>query len=455
MGLRWAFAVLFAAIGAFGVVWMLGNRRRVFEFPFLISIATTSFLTPQMFIVVNNEWRVPTDAFCITLFHGCNCLLLAYLGYFSYRSSPSPVVLTYDPKRLFQASMAIVAVGYLGYIAMDYYVYGRFLGAYRHQEGLYSLDLRGLPVYLMYIARLTVVGLMICMIAILLRPRPLYAFFFLAALLYPMLDVVVAGRRNMLVMLAAVLIFPLYYVRRLTPPRWAVVLGGAAAFCAIVLLPEYRKNSGLDVGASAVQKVEVGRAMERYMAGRQTLEFPYGMLSVGAVFHTGGYGYGVDFYNALVKQFLPRGLVGDDYKRRWFLPGATPEESHAEVYGRAGAYYLSESGIVDSFWEFGFFGAILFFMLGRFWAWLYDNAVHSRDRRFVLASCVFAFVPPYVVYGGFLSAVNRCIPMFLCFWLIHRYARIAAPAPSPRLLRARAAPPRTRFRLSRLRPRAT
>lgn len=424
MGERWAFAIFFALAGAFGIFWALPDRRRFFEFPFLISLATTVFLTPQIFFVVDNESMVPTDAFYMSMFHGMNCILLAYAGYFTYRRTPWPKVVKYDVHKIFLSGACVVVIGYIGYILMDIFIYKEFLGAYRHEEGFYSLDFRGAIVYLIYVARLTVPGLLICMIAIFVRPKPMYIAFVTVALFYPMMDILFAGRRFMLVMMIAIVAFPLYYVRRFVPPAWGIVAGSIVILLAVVLLPEYRKEAGLDVGWKAVTDVNVTKALEDYIYGDRQLEMPYQMLSIGAIFQTGGYGYGIDFYNSIVKQFVPRGLVGNKFKENFYLPGAQPEEAQEEVYGVSGAYYLSESGIIDSFWEFGFFGCILFFITGRFWAWLYDRSVHSQDLRFALASCLFAWVPPYLMYGGFLSTANRLLPAIVCFYFVHRFSRV-------------------------------
>jgi hypothetical protein len=448
MGERWAFAVLFAATGAFGLIWALPDRRRFFEFPCLISLATTVFLSPQIFFVVDNESMVPTDAFYMSMFHGMNCLLLAYAGYFTYRKTPWPVQVSYNSRKIFLAGAFVVCVGYLGYILMDVYLYKEFLGAYRHDEGFYSLDFRGSVVYLIYVARLTVPGLLICLIAIFVRPKASYIAFVILASFYPMLDVLIAGRRFMFVMLAASIVFPLYYVRRYVPSRATIAVGAAAVFAAVVILPEYRKESGLDVGWKSVTRVDVWGTFEDYLYADRTLEMPYQMLSIGAIFKTGGYGYGIDFYNSIIKQFVPRGLVGEKFKENFYLPGAQPEEAQEEVYGVSGAYYLSESGIIDSFWEFGFFGCILFFFTGRIWAWMYHRAIHSRDLRFTLAACLFAWVPPYVMYGGFLSTANRLLPTFVCFFIVHRIARIR---PIQRTLAHRSA--QLRRQLGKARPR--
>lgn len=442
MGERWAFAIFFALAGAFGIFWALPDRRRFFEFPFLISLATTVFLTPQIFFVVDNESMVPTDAFYMSMFHGMNCILLAYAGYFSYRRTPWTKVVTYDVNKIFLAGACIVFVGYIGYILMDIFIYKEFLGAYRHEEGFYSLNFRGAIVYLIYVARLTVPGLLICMIAIFVRPKPIYIAFVVVALFYPMMDILFAGRRFMLVMMTAIVAFPLYYVRKYVPPAWTIAAGSLFILAAVILLPEYRKEAGLDVGWKAVTGVNVPKALEDYIYGDRQLEMPYQMLSIGAIFQTSGYGYGIDFYNSIVKQFVPRGLVGDKFKENFYLPGAQPEEDQEKIYGVSGAYYLAESGIIDSFWEFGFFGCILFFITGRFWAWLYDRSVHSRDLRFALMSCLFAWVPPYIMYGGFLSTANRLLPAIVCFYFVHRFARIkAAPGRLPVRLR-RVAPAR-------------
>lgn len=431
MIIRWLFLVAFASVASIGLIWALRDRRRIFEFPSLVALCTLIYLMPQAVVAVMADERlVPTDACCLTLFHGTNCLFLAYMGYFQYKTPLQARKVRLDSSRLFMAGSFWTIIGVASYIALDMLVYGGFLQAYSLKSGRYTVEFTGIFVQLTFISRLVLPGMMIVFIATLARVTIPRIIMLLAGLMYPMLDVLVGGRRYMLAMVVGSFVFPLVYVRRMFPPRWMVITGVAIMGAATVIMPAVRYDIGLDKGFGAVFKLDLQHAFEEHYRADK-VELPYHMLAVAAVMELNWYGYGVDFYNALIKQYIPRSLVGDSFKSQYFLPGTNPEQAMLEVYGTAGRTYLAEGGIVDSFFQFSFAGCILFFFAGRTFRHIWDRAMRDRDLRFIIAACLFGWVPPYIVYGGFLSTMNRVLPMLVVLFSATWFATIRESAPLP------------------------
>lgn len=426
MALRWLFLLAFAAVASIGFFWALRDRRRFFEFPAIFAIAHLLYLLPQAVAGVMDEQLVPLDACCLTLFHATNCLFLAYMGYFQYKTPPLHTRIRYDSSRLFQVGAFWSMVGVGGFLALDLYVYGGLLNAYSHEKGRYTVELTGTMVYLSFISRLILPGMMLIIIAMIAKTTKMRVLVLAITLLYPMMEVVLGGRRFLLAMIIAAFLFPIVYVQRKFPPIWVMLVGMVVMMGAVIILPAVRTEVGIDKGYDAVFELDLDEEIAKAYRADQC-EFPYHMRVLSALAQTGYYGWGLDFYNSLAKQYIPRGIVGKAVKEAFLLPGANPEGALAETGFRGGKYYLAEPAIIDSFFEFSFAGCLLFFFAGRTFRHMWDRAMRDRDIRFIMISCLLGWLAPYIAYGGFMSAMNRLIPMLFVIFTADWYARVREP----------------------------
>ncbi len=430
----------------FAVISVARRRGTIFEFPFLISASTLGFILPQALTCCFKRDLVADDAYFITMIHGIICHVMGYVGYYSYKTPPfaeRPAPL--DPYRVFHIGALQIFAGVTAYILLDIYVYKEPFGLFA-SSGMYSTQWEGLVVAIEFFCKMVFPGSMMCYFAMLAMRRPAvhHWIIFAIGMFYPALTILLLGRRTSVMMVAGIFILPLFYVRKSVPKGWVVFVGAIAMAMLVFLLPAYRKYFAYDADKSEIFKINPITVVQRSLEGKETLEIPFQMHTVGGVFETGRYGWGVDFYNTIIKGFVPAMIVGRERKNNLFLPGAEPQESAAMVYGRAhsGREYLSEQGIVDSFWEFSFGGCFLFLFAGIITKHLYDRAMRDRSSRHALLSIMLGWFGPMIVYGGFLHVWRTFLLVLPVYLFTVWYSKNKVKEILPTLNNRQTRPPR-------------
>jgi hypothetical protein len=411
----------------------LRRRRELFAFPFLSSISTIVFILPQVSTCLWDEYVVPDDAFYISMIYGIFCQILGLAGYYSYRTPPlvnRPKLL--HPERIMHIGVLLILIGIGAFVALDIVVFKEPFGLFA-KEGHYSIEWEGVPVALMSITRFIYPGIIMFLFGMLaLKRRTVTQYIVVSvAMFYPILTLVLLGRRSAMMLIAGSLILPLFYVKKWTPNRMLTFGGAIVVGVAVILLPVYRPYFAYDADHGEILKIDPVEAVLDSFGGDTNLELPYQMHTVGAIFHTGQYGWGVDFYNTLVKAFLPALFVGKERKEVWYLPGAQPEEAVLQTYGRGhiGLYYLAEQGIIDSFWQFSFGGALLFWFLGVGMKHLSDRALRDRSMTWCLFACLLSWMTPLIIYGGFLQGWRNLVLVLPFYWFTRWYATVREQQP--------------------------
>ena len=87
----------------------------------------------------------------------------------------------------------------------------------------------------------------------------------------------------------------------------------------------------------------------------------------------GNYTYGLHFWNQLVFGFVPAQFLGDAFKKslQFNLDDDTALTRFQKPNGTC------ESGIAEAFMAFGYFGCVLFFIMGASFRWLWDQSVRG------------------------------------------------------------------------------
>ncbi|MBY0585666.1 hypothetical protein K2X85_00720 [bacterium] len=419
------------------IIAVARKKGTVYEFPFLMSASTIGFILPQSLTCCFKRELVADDAYFITMVYGIICHIMGYIGYYNYRTPPlikRPLPL--NPERIYHIGLFQIVIGLIGYILMDIYVYKKPFGLFA-KSGQYATEWTGLPVAFEFACKFVFPGAIMVYFAILSMGRPrLYHWLTLSVgLVYPVFSVVLLGRRASVMLVAGVFALPLFYVRKFIPKGYVFLIGAIVMALLVFLLPAYRRYFAYDADKSQILKINPIKVIQQNLEGKETLELPFQMHTVGGIYHTGRYGWGVDFYNSIIKGFVPAMFVSRERKNAMFAPGAEPQESASIVYGQAhsGRNYLAEQGIVDSFWEFSFGGCILFLIAGAMSKHLYDRAIRDRSIRHALLSIMVGWLAPSLVYAGFLHAWRTLLLVLPFYYLTCWYASMKLPEKLPTL----------------------
>jgi len=88
----------------------------------------------------------------------------------------------------------------------------------------------------------------------------------------------------------------------------------------------------------------------------------------------GNYTYGLHFWNQLVFGFVPAQFFGDDFKES--LQFRFYDDTALTRFQKPTG--TCESGIAEAFMAFGYFGCALFFIMGAWFRWLWDQSVRGN-----------------------------------------------------------------------------
>jgi hypothetical protein len=103
-------------------------------------------------------------------------------------------------------------------------------------------------------------------------------------------------------------------------------------------------------------------------------------------------GWGTGFYNAIIRCWVPRQIVGEDFKRGLLLH----QERDYPRYSWDIPYGSNPTGIANAFAELWFFGAFFYFLLGmgyrRLWYWANLGGIRAQIAYIVLAPLALSTV---------------------------------------------------------------
>jgi hypothetical protein len=178
--------------------------------------------------------------------------------------------------------------------------------------------------------------------------------------------------------------------------------------------------------------MDVGQTMRDTVNGSEE-EFFNAAWMTELVSRNGAYQYGAGVYNYLVAAFVPKLIVGENWKEGLFL--ASPRwDLETNDFGWRIRYGANMSGPASAFIQFWFFGCLWFYFLARFMKRLWLQAV-SGD---LFAQCMYAgcLVHAMQSVGNYMFMILNPVVMFapvlyVCIEFLARRPRPAFRAPAP------------------------
>jgi hypothetical protein len=351
--------------------WIMVRHAKGVEllrFPFLVSGVYLAYIFPKLFGLLASKASLArmyaeTGVVDTLLLTASLCYWGGLAGYYLARPKApfEPFAFAFDAlqyQRVLMIAMALLLVSLVG-IAGLAATAGGFYEFFFQMES-YTLDWRGAEVYYLFIARLIYIPLFLLFILHRVRPSRLTLLLLLVALLYPTLNVLVLFRRSEVLQTGSIIAFVAILYYRFRPPRVAVIAAIFAMVSVVALFPEIR---GSQFKGEELRKGFVEERLDRFVRFEPTNEMAMAAYLVRRAGQTGDYGYGAIFWNALVSQFVPAGLVGPQVKAKLYL-NRTPGEYNVGGWKRSQHFYLAPIGFAQAFEQFGYLGFLLFAWLG-------------------------------------------------------------------------------------------
>jgi hypothetical protein len=342
------------------VLWLLSTglvrTERAYEFPFLAGLMAFSFLLPQIPSVAGDP-AVTEAAFTKTLAMTLLCLVMLWLGWGSRRAPISFFEDTFSEKRLLNAALAMSLIG-----AFFFFQLSRM-----SNELTVGVQMSGTGVAYLFFARLMIYGLAIATLCYARRPSRFAGFIILFDLFFCIDRILVTGKRGEALEIVIIFALSFWFHRGWKPPRSALVGMILATTLVMSSLSDYRQITREDEGFDITRIAQID-LMENFqeMLASGGLELRNAVQRIEQIDRSGEFDYGAVHWNRLVFAFVPAQIVGNPTKAALYLPVPLPPRDYLPPTG------TTETGMVDAFLSFWYFGALKFFLLAyvlsRIWA---------------------------------------------------------------------------------------
>lgn len=409
-------------IVCFGILlWAIQTPRRLMSCPFQVAGTSIFFILPQLFVLQHATHLAPRNGVITYTVYSAFCIAATFVGY--TMQVPSYLIDRRDIREqsLYRLAIAVAVTGLVGEVALVYYL--TYIGV----SGLWQ----GWPVYLYTMSKLVIPGLVIFRTMTLLFQRQKYAIWTYILLVPIAVQAFGFGRRSWFFMLVFSWFLPLVLMRKIKMRRAYALVGIALAFFVIVMFPAYRdriRAVGYSNVARVIRERPPSQVLRHYFSGKQTLEVRDACVLMAAVEHSGEHSFGIRMVNGLIKQYVPGGLVGREFKKTIMLPVPDYEKLERQLQmktrhtGGEVRFYTSKTGFFFSYAEFWWFGALLYFFMGRLYRRIEDACYDHRSSEAILALAFVGFIPAAVVYGEWHFVIATYLPAIVLVFITKKYA---------------------------------
>ncbi|AAL54084.1 MULTISPECIES: hypothetical protein [Brucella] len=368
LSLTWIFAGLVLCILATG---FLSRPERMYQFPFLAGVMTFGFILPQLPALVNDPF-FPDGAYAKTMTMGIFSLAMLALGWSLTRKPIRLLSMRFSERRLLRAAAGLSIFG-----AIFYFLLSRLPG-----DISIGTQMTGMPVVYLFFAQLMPYGLGIALLCYARKSSWFAATIILFDLVFYLDRILVTGKRAEAIQLLLMFLLAFWFYRRMVVPRIVMFLGILTGTFLMTSMGDYRHvtraASGfvldqildIDYAANFNETLERGgpemrNAVQRIDELDRRLEFDYGK------FH----------WNRIVFTFVPAQLVGGGVKASLYLDTPKPSREYNPPTG------TTDTGLVDAFASFWYFGALKFLLL----AWMIRRLWETAMAGEMLGQLLYMF----------------------------------------------------------------
>nr|WP_298931693.1 hypothetical protein [uncultured Erythrobacter sp.] len=400
-----------------------GRNADIFTFPFLFPAVTLAFVLVEFSDFMLNagilyEIYRDTGTIAIAMFMIASCALLGLSGYalggrgkVKMRAAPSGLQPPNEREIRYMhiASIVLAGMSFIAFFALASLTGG--IEAYIFYSGSYSLEWRGLPVYLIFVVRLIYASIVIQLWLWVRTKRQRHLRWAVLFAVIPLINIIFIFRRSEVIKLGVFVGYFLTNYRYISIGRIPAFLGLVGMYGVFKIFPFLRNEAGKQLEMNEL----VDKALDR--KSYEDTEIASGLFRIYQSMETGMFEYGAIFYNAVIGQFVPAGLVGAATKSALMLPRIEYVDSSFSAF----RFYLSPMGFAQAYQQFWLFGGLIFFALGYLMARLESRRFENRRIEIFLVlmipSAVFAasadlalFMPQMITW---LVVTLICVPKVL------------------------------------------
>jgi hypothetical protein len=396
--------------------WGIIRVERIYQYPFFMGSMFVSFILPQAFSLVDNPGSaVSQEALERVLLFSCFCAAACWVG---YQIKPNKqwlakLNIVIDERKLFKAGIALMVQGYL---------FNFLLSRITIQRSAVNGNWTGPATIFLFFGSVIYIAFAIFLLQSLKRPNTINLVCVLLSAWFPVQSVL-AGRRQPTMTFIIFIGLSLLLIYRYVPPRWLIIT--AVLLLAVIIPVVGQLRAGFWELVFSGNWQEILSSSQNAFASQQKgeiLELRNAALLMDASERI-GYGYGTTWWDAIIFQYVPGQIVGYDLKKSLQFNWIT-NESLQELYGYSVSLGTTPTGVGDSFTEFGYFGCIIFALMGYVLKNLWISAFYQKS---VISRLLYmGLVSPAMI--GITHGIGRfwqeAIFQVGFIWLVAYYSRV-------------------------------
>lgn len=428
----WVLYAVFLTVAGGMVLWGLLKKERFFQYPTIAGVAWLAFFALPALSAARDPSKYSQEVlddgglyFAMIMLVLCSGL--GWLGY--VRGVKSSKKLRRFPalsaNRIFWAGTIAYLVGFC-----SAYKQASLAGGFAQQfvgGGYYGSGFEGDFTKYNFLVPLIYMGFIVSFFAALQR----FSFFKLGIILlmlpYPLATAVFLGRRSQAGTLVAGVILCFLLVKRWHLPR--MVFGALLCMVPVAVYygGAYRSASqyGIDLD-SISESVRSSETVDTLLAGGYS-EFDVMVYHCAAAVHEQAFNYGAALSNSLVRNYVPRQIVGESVKNALYIRTGV-ERAVFERYSWSAKTGSFSTGPCDAFKQFAFLGALYYYLIGYLYARLWKQAYEQRNR----CAQLWYIATVYWMVRSVVASIAGVLPLFLyTLVFMHLLARFCkSPAPN-------------------------
>lgn len=359
LSLTWIFTGLVCSFLASGLFF---RPQRMYQFPFLAGVMTFGFLLPQIPALMNDPF-LPSGAYAKTLFMGSLSLIMLALGWRLAKRPIGFLMVSFNEKRLLWAATLLSAIG-----SSFYFLLSRLPG-----EISIGMQMTGIPVVYLFFAQLMPYGLAIALLCFARKPTWFAISIIAFDLIFYLDRIIVTGKRAEAIQLVLMILLAFWFYRRIVLPRSLMLLGIVVGTFLMTSMGDYRQITRAASGFVLDDILEIDYAANfNQTLERGGLELRNAVQRIDEIDRRLEFDYGKFHWNRVVFTFVPAQLVGTGTKEALQFDMPKPGRDYNPLTG------TTETGLVDAFASFWYFGALKFLALAWVLRRIWETAMSGQ-----------------------------------------------------------------------------
>jgi hypothetical protein len=400
------------------------HPTRFITFPVISAVVWLTYLAPQAFGILYTPKFLPAEVY----YHGFGqsmimatlCLVLGTIGWRVGLSRPVVGVRQENdirPQALLIWGVVFMILGWTSFL----YVTQQSGGIVAHYsvDGNYQLDWLGDEVIASFFEKISFnISIVLLMF---LRPKILGFLVLILAILPTVGDIVLLNRRSDVVYLIIAVAVPLFLVRNWVPSRATMLVMAVIGLFVVFTFPVIRGT--FLIGSQ--QSVDIAEAFrtalfESVLGGEVQKEFNNSVGVIASVDRLADFGYGRNMWNLWVQTTVPRSILGPEIKQFLTFENVGFAETGMKAYRWAPQWFQSYSSAAMLFYDFWYFGALIFFFIGHYFGKYYLRIKLGSLSAKITYVAILLLVPHWISVG--FAKAPRDIALTLLMFALMRLA---------------------------------